>query len=161
MPQKNKPLVSIIMGSQSDYSTMKFAEDTLKSLQIKFDTKIVSAHRTPKRLFDFASKAALDAGPPECSDDDAFFSLVSAVSAPIFASRIFWFQLFLLWQPSKLPKPQKKFSFFPFFFFSFLFFFFSFFFFSFFPARIGRMNPEKTEENICRLTICSVRICYK
>jgi len=57
MPQKNKPLVSIIMGSQSDYSTMKFAEDTLKSLQIKFDTKIVSAHRTPKRLFDFASKA--------------------------------------------------------------------------------------------------------
>ena len=58
MPQKNKkPLVSIIMGSQSDYLTMKYAEDTLKSLKIKFETKIVSAHRTPKRLFEFAKKA--------------------------------------------------------------------------------------------------------
>ena len=57
MPQKNKPLVSIIMGSQSDYLTMKYAEDTLKSLKIKFETKIVSAHRTPKRLFEFATNA--------------------------------------------------------------------------------------------------------
>ena len=58
MPQKNKkPLVSIIMGSQSDYLTMKYTEDTLKNLNIKFETKIVSAHRTPKRLFEFATKA--------------------------------------------------------------------------------------------------------
>ena len=57
MPQKNKPFVSIIMGSQSDYLTMKYAEDTLKSLKIKFETKIVSAHRTPKRLFEFATNA--------------------------------------------------------------------------------------------------------
>ena len=57
MPQKNKPLVSIIMGSQSDYKTMKYAEEDLKSLKIKFETKIVSAHRTPKRLFDFALTA--------------------------------------------------------------------------------------------------------
>ena len=57
MPQKNKPLVSIIMGSQSDYSTMKYAENVFKSLKIRFETKIVSAHRTPKRLFDFASSA--------------------------------------------------------------------------------------------------------
>tara|TARA_B100002052_G_scaffold269240_1_gene268490 strand:- start:1152 stop:1643 length:492 start_codon:yes stop_codon:yes gene_type:complete len=57
MPQKNKPLVSIIMGSQSDYSTMKYAEDTLKTLKIRFNTKIISAHRTPKRLFEFAAKA--------------------------------------------------------------------------------------------------------
>ena len=57
MPQKNKPLVSIIMGSQSDYKTMKYAENVLKSLKIKFETKIVSAHRTPKRLFDFALTA--------------------------------------------------------------------------------------------------------
>jgi 5-(carboxyamino)imidazole ribonucleotide mutase len=57
MPQKNKPLVSIIMGSQSDYKTMKYAEEVLKSLKIKFETKIVSAHRTPKRLFDFALTA--------------------------------------------------------------------------------------------------------
>ncbi len=58
MPQKNKkPLVSIIMGSQSDYSTMKYAEDTLKILKIRFETKIISAHRTPNRLFEFATKA--------------------------------------------------------------------------------------------------------
>ena len=57
MPQKNKPLVSIIMGSQSDYKTMKYAENVLKSLKIKFETKIVSAHRTPKRLFEFALAA--------------------------------------------------------------------------------------------------------
>ena len=58
MSQKNKkPLVSIIMGSQSDYSTMKHTENTLKYLKIRFETKIVSAHRTPKRLFDFANKA--------------------------------------------------------------------------------------------------------
>ena len=57
MSQKNKPLVSIIMGSQSDYSTMKYAEDALRNLKIRFDTKIISAHRTPKRLFKFASKA--------------------------------------------------------------------------------------------------------
>ena len=57
MPQKNKPFVSIIMGSQSDYLTMKYTEDTLKSLNIKFETKIVSAHRTPKRLFEFATNA--------------------------------------------------------------------------------------------------------
>ena len=57
MPQKNKPLVSIIMGSQSDYRTMKYAEKVFNSLKIKFETKIVSAHRTPKRLFDFALTA--------------------------------------------------------------------------------------------------------
>ena len=57
MPQKNKPLVSIIMGSQSDYKTMKYTESVLKSLKIKFETKIISAHRTPKRLFEFALAA--------------------------------------------------------------------------------------------------------
>ena len=57
MPQKNKPLVSIIMGSQSDYTTMKYTENVFKSLKIKFETKIVSAHRTPKRLFEFALAA--------------------------------------------------------------------------------------------------------
>ena len=57
MPQKNRPLVSIIMGSQSDYSTMRYAEDVLKKFRIRFETKIVSAHRTPKRLYEYASKA--------------------------------------------------------------------------------------------------------
>ena len=57
MPQKNKPLVSIIMGSQSDYSTMTYAEEVLKKFRIRFETKIVSAHRTPKRLYEYANKA--------------------------------------------------------------------------------------------------------
>tara|TARA_B100001123_G_scaffold407397_1_gene499628 strand:+ start:38 stop:532 length:495 start_codon:yes stop_codon:yes gene_type:complete len=58
MPQRNiKNLVSIIMGSQSDYSTMKYTVDTLKYLKISFETKIVSAHRTPERLFEYAKKA--------------------------------------------------------------------------------------------------------
>ena len=57
MPQKNKPLVSIIMGSQSDYATMKYTEKVLKSLKIRFEIKIISAHRTPKRLFNFALSA--------------------------------------------------------------------------------------------------------
>ena len=49
--------VSIIMGSQSDYSTMKYCEKVLKILKIKFEKKIISAHRTPKRMFEYAKKA--------------------------------------------------------------------------------------------------------
>ena len=49
--------ISIIMGSQSDYKTMKFCEKVLKILKIKYETKIISAHRTPKRMYDYASKA--------------------------------------------------------------------------------------------------------
>ena len=56
--KKNKALkVAIVMGSQSDYKTMKLAEKTLKNLGIKYETKIVSAHRTPKRMYEFASSA--------------------------------------------------------------------------------------------------------
>ena len=46
--------VAIVMGSQSDYSTMQFCEKVLKVLKIKFETKIVSAHRTPDRMYQFA-----------------------------------------------------------------------------------------------------------
>ena len=49
--------VAIVMGSQSDYKTMKLAEKTLKNLGVKYETKIVSAHRTPKRMYEFASSA--------------------------------------------------------------------------------------------------------
>ena len=45
------------MGSQSDYKTMKLAIKILKNLGISFDTKIISAHRTPKRMYDFAISA--------------------------------------------------------------------------------------------------------
>ena len=57
MKTKSKSLVSIVMGSKSDYGTMKFCEQVLKKLKIKFDTKIISAHRTPKRLYEFALNA--------------------------------------------------------------------------------------------------------
>ena len=52
--------VAIIMGSQSDYSTMKYCKQVLQSFRIKFDIKIVSAHRTPRRMFDFAKKTKPD-----------------------------------------------------------------------------------------------------
>jgi 5-(carboxyamino)imidazole ribonucleotide mutase len=48
---------AIIMGSQSDWATMKHAADTLAALKIPYEAKIVSAHRTPKRLYDFAANA--------------------------------------------------------------------------------------------------------
>ena len=52
-----KPLVSIIMGSQSDWSTMKNASKILKSFKITHEVKIISAHRTPKRMFEFSERA--------------------------------------------------------------------------------------------------------
>ena len=56
--KKNKNLkVAIVMGSQSDYKTMQLSAKTLKKLGIKFETKIISAHRTPKRMYEFASSA--------------------------------------------------------------------------------------------------------
>ena len=55
--KKNKNLkVSIVMGSHSDYKTMQMAEKTLKKIGVSFETKIVSAHRTPKRMYDYALK---------------------------------------------------------------------------------------------------------
>jgi 5-(carboxyamino)imidazole ribonucleotide mutase len=53
--------VAIIMGSQSDWATMKHAAETLDALAIPYDARIVSAHRTPKRLYEFA-QGAKDAG---------------------------------------------------------------------------------------------------
>ena len=56
--KKNKlKKVSIVMGSQSDYKTMIFCQNILKKLNIKFETKIISAHRTPKRMYEFAINA--------------------------------------------------------------------------------------------------------
>ena len=49
--------IAIVMGSQSDFSTMKDCVKILKSLKISFDVKIVSAHRTPKRLYEFAKES--------------------------------------------------------------------------------------------------------
>lgn len=49
--------VAVIMGSQSDWQTMKYAADTLDELGISHEKRIVSAHRTPERMFDFARSA--------------------------------------------------------------------------------------------------------
>lgn len=54
---KSKPPVAIIMGSQSDWSTMKHAADTLAELGVAHEARIVSAHRTPERLYSFARGA--------------------------------------------------------------------------------------------------------
>ena len=52
-----KPAVGIIMGSQSDWKTMRHAAETLDLLGIDYESRIVSAHRTPKRLYAYAQKA--------------------------------------------------------------------------------------------------------
>ena len=54
---KKSHKVAIVMGSQSDYSTMRHSENVLKKLKIKHETKIVSAHRTPERMYKFAKTA--------------------------------------------------------------------------------------------------------
>jgi len=54
---KAAPLVGIIMGSQSDWETMRHASETLEALGVIHEVRIVSAHRTPKRLFDYAQRA--------------------------------------------------------------------------------------------------------
>jgi len=59
--KKNKMLkVSIVMGSQSDYKTMQLAEKTLKKIGVLFETKIISAHRTPKRMYEYANTAQIN-----------------------------------------------------------------------------------------------------
>ena len=55
--QKTLPCVALVMGSQSDWETMKFSERTLNELKIPVITKIISAHRTPERMFEFATNA--------------------------------------------------------------------------------------------------------
>ena len=57
MTKNKSKKVSIVMGSQSDFKTMIFCEKVLKKLDIKFETKIISAHRTPDRMYQFAKDA--------------------------------------------------------------------------------------------------------
>jgi len=53
-----KPLIGVIMGSQSDWATMAHAAETLDELGISYETRVVSAHRTPDLLFEYAESAA-------------------------------------------------------------------------------------------------------
>ena len=57
MSNKKNHKVAIVMGSQSDYSTMKYCVKVLKTLKINHESKIVSAHRTPYRMYNFAKSA--------------------------------------------------------------------------------------------------------
>ena len=57
MSNKKNYKITIVMGSQSDYSTMKHCIKVLKILKIKHETKIISAHRTPERMYKFAKNA--------------------------------------------------------------------------------------------------------
>ncbi len=52
-----KPRVAIIMGSRSDWPTLKAAAESLEALGVAFEAKVISAHRTPQRLYDFATSA--------------------------------------------------------------------------------------------------------
>ena len=57
MKKNTKIKVSIVMGSQSDYKTMQLAENILKKIGVSFETKIISAHRTPKKMYEYAVNA--------------------------------------------------------------------------------------------------------
>ena len=57
MTKNKSKKVSIVMGSQSDFKTMILCENVLKKLNIKFETKIISAHRTPDRMYEYAKNA--------------------------------------------------------------------------------------------------------
>ena len=56
-PARSRPQIGLIMGSQSDWETMRHAEEVLKALAVPVVTRIVSAHRTPRRLYDYATSA--------------------------------------------------------------------------------------------------------
>ncbi|HSH40051.1 MAG TPA: AIR carboxylase family protein, partial [Chthoniobacterales bacterium] len=58
MPEANSPLVAVIMGSESDWETMRHAVETLEQLGVASEHRIVSAHRTPELMADFARDAA-------------------------------------------------------------------------------------------------------
>ena len=57
MNRKKNLKVSIVMGSQSDFRTMKLAKKILKILNVPFEIKIISAHRTPKSMYEYALRA--------------------------------------------------------------------------------------------------------
>ncbi|AEQ52505.1 5-(carboxyamino)imidazole ribonucleotide mutase [Pelagibacterium halotolerans] len=56
----SSPPIAIVMGSQSDWPTMRFAAETLEALRLDYEARIVSAHRTPLRMVDFATTARDD-----------------------------------------------------------------------------------------------------
>ena len=55
--QQYQPIVGVIMGSRSDWETMRHVSETLTALEVAHECKVVSAHRTPQRLYDYATGA--------------------------------------------------------------------------------------------------------
>ena len=64
------PLVGLIMGSRSDWETMRHAAETLEELGVPFEQRVVSAHRTPDMLFEYARDAGFESTRPPHSDTD-------------------------------------------------------------------------------------------
>lgn len=58
MPENKKPLVGVIMGSQSDWDTMQHTARQLEELSVPYEVRVISAHRTPDLLFEYATAAA-------------------------------------------------------------------------------------------------------
>ena len=56
-PESQQPLVAIIMGSKSDWDTMRLASDMLTQLEIPHESRVISAHRAPDALLDYVTKA--------------------------------------------------------------------------------------------------------
>ena len=86
--------VAIIMGSQSDWATMRHAAETLDALAIPYDARIVSAHRTPERLFAFAKGARAEG-----------FKVVIAGAGGIPTSSRSWAPP--TWTPNCRPRPNE------------------------------------------------------
>ena len=80
---KTTPVVGVIMGSQSDWQTMRAACEILDALAIPHERRIVSAHRTPRRLFTYASgaKARPSAQAPRASSRDGSETWNTGMSA--------------------------------------------------------------------------------
>lgn len=60
MAEASRPPIAIIMGSQSDWATMKHTAETLDALGVEYEAKIISAHRTPDRLYEFSKNAKVN-----------------------------------------------------------------------------------------------------
>ena len=91
-PMTSKPPVAIIMGSQSDWPTMKHAAEILDQLDIGYEALIISAHRTPDRMVDFAKKARANgfktiiagagAGSPPARHDGVIYHVAGVSVSP-------------------------------------------------------------------------------
>ena len=97
MSNKKNHKVAIVMGSQSDYSTMKYCVKVLKTLKINHESKIVSAHRTPDRMYNFAKSAGKNSisviiagagGSPHLPGMIAAITTIPVIGVPIVSKKL-------------------------------------------------------------------------